>query len=99
MSLAIEIDAVTHVLLLDGWHAVEKDSFDLDAYEYLDGEQVRFGGGSHSTIPSTGARWIEKDGNEVCCSISSILAVKVSAAKKEKKRNEIRRERMRSYGD
>lgn len=35
MSLMIDIDNVTAVLLADGWHQVHGDSFDLDAYEYI----------------------------------------------------------------
>lgn len=35
MSLAIDIDQVTQVLLADGWHQVREDSFYLDSYEYL----------------------------------------------------------------
>jgi hypothetical protein len=33
MSLYIDVDRVSSVLLADGWHAVAEDSFDLDAYE------------------------------------------------------------------
>jgi len=36
MSLAIDIDAVTAVLLADGWHEVMDDSFCLDAYEFIE---------------------------------------------------------------
>lgn len=35
MSLAIDVDDVTAVLLADGWHEVANRSFELDAYEYL----------------------------------------------------------------
>lgn len=35
MSLSIDVDTVTAVLLADGWHTVVNGSFDLDAYEYL----------------------------------------------------------------
>lgn len=35
MSLAIDTDTVTRVLLSDGWHRVANATFDLDAYEYL----------------------------------------------------------------
>ena len=35
MSLAIDIDKVTNVLLADGWHEVVDDSFTLDAYEFV----------------------------------------------------------------
>ena len=31
MSLAIDVDKVDMVLLLDGWHEVAGDSFDVDA--------------------------------------------------------------------
>lgn len=37
MSLEINIHDVTAVLLNDGWHPVINESFDLDAYEYMDG--------------------------------------------------------------
>lgn len=35
MSLAIDVDLVTDVLLADGWHKVASKSFNLDSYEYL----------------------------------------------------------------
>lgn len=36
MSLAIDVDTVTRVLLADGrWYSVGRKSFALDAYEYL----------------------------------------------------------------
>jgi hypothetical protein len=34
MSLAIDTNRVTRVLLIDGWHDVEPGSFDLDSYEF-----------------------------------------------------------------
>jgi hypothetical protein len=76
MSLAIDVDAVTHVLLSDGWHVVHKASFDLDAYEYIDEGNRVYGGGDHPTVPHTGARWIEGDGAEIVCPLTSILAVR-----------------------
>jgi hypothetical protein len=40
MSLAIDIDKVSHVLLADGWHHVEfakgRISFVIDAYDFLE---------------------------------------------------------------
>lgn len=36
MSLAINPDEVVAVLLVDGWHRVEDDSFTLDAYEFIE---------------------------------------------------------------
>lgn len=40
MSLRIEIDHVTEVLLADGWHKVLDRSFDIDAYEFESNERV-----------------------------------------------------------
>jgi hypothetical protein len=38
MSLAIDIDDVRGVLLVDGWHEVEERTFRLDFYEYVEGK-------------------------------------------------------------
>jgi hypothetical protein len=35
VSLAIDVDTVTAVLLLDGWHKVSAKSFFIDSYEFL----------------------------------------------------------------
>ena len=35
MSLAIDVDLVTHVLIADGWHTVEERSFTMDSYEFM----------------------------------------------------------------
>jgi hypothetical protein len=35
MSLAIEVDDITHVLLADGWHTVHDASFGIDSYEFM----------------------------------------------------------------
>ena len=72
MSLAINANIVSAVLLADGWHGVEwldadLSSFTLDAYEYLDGEKevgqgnafVLLGGGQEKHVPSTGFTFIE----------------------------------------
>jgi hypothetical protein len=41
MSLNIEINKVARVLLTDGkWHRIEEDSFDIDAYEYCDEDEL-----------------------------------------------------------
>jgi hypothetical protein len=56
MSLAIDVDRVAAVLLADGWHTVSNDSFELDAYEYLqhDDEDVGTPGGQRQTIMRLG---------------------------------------------
>ena len=73
MSLNINVDDVTSVLLADGWHEVIDKSFVIDAYEFLDG------GKTHSFrkgVYSTGARWKGKGGESIACPIRSIVAIK-----------------------
>jgi hypothetical protein len=97
MSLAIDVDRVCQVLLKDGWHMVEDDSFEIDAYEYIreaDGSDdnpypLRLGGGEEELLPSRGARWSEQNGPErfvVSCPLTAILAVRerVAAIKHKK---------------
>ncbi len=59
MSLAIDVDKVTRVLLADGWHEVIGESFSLDAYEYVwhssgTNETDLVHGGGHSGVCATG---------------------------------------------
>jgi hypothetical protein len=90
MSLAIDVDKITGVLMADGWHEVSKrrdgkSSFAMDAYEYLayhhqDGDvyrdpEIYLGGGNEKLIPATGAYW-EESGVEFFCPLTSILAVR-----------------------
>ncbi len=67
MSLAIDPATVTHVLLADGWHRIEDESFCLDAYEYVEGDLdslVLIHGGGASGVCTTGFRFLEDlDGN------------------------------------
>ena len=80
MSLAIDIDSVTGVLLADGWHEVINDSFDLDAYEYMQGEGERrtmlFGGGHEKLIPATGFTFQSAGSEWITGPLTSILAVR-----------------------
>lgn len=39
MTLGIQVYEIKHVLLADRWHEVEPESFALDAYEFMDGQQ------------------------------------------------------------
>lgn len=81
MSLAIDVDEVAEVLLPDGWHKVADKSFVIDAYEYMDGKELVFGGGhAKEVIPSTGACWKESNGAMVYCPLTSIIAVKSARA-------------------
>lgn len=78
MSLAIDVDKVTAVLLADGWHRVSDKSFAVDAYEFLsEGDverRVREG------VPSTGATWTEAQhaGTRFFCPLTAILAVRTA---------------------
>jgi len=78
MSLAIDVNKVDMVLLLDGWHEVADDSLDLDAYEYAREGRILLEGGSVRGVPTIGATWKEPDGSCVACPITAILAVKSS---------------------
>lgn len=80
MSLAIDIDAVTGVLLADGWHVVDDASFTIDAYEYLWGEDtidcdaiLMYNGERQGC--STGFAFVE-DGSIVAGPMTSILAIR-----------------------
>jgi hypothetical protein len=81
MSLAIDVDTVTAVLLADGWHDVIDDSFDVDAYEFeekiAEGEDPRLlHGGEHSGISDSGFVCRTSQGM-ICGPLTSLLAVKV----------------------
>jgi hypothetical protein len=85
MSLAIDVNRVSAVLLADGWHKVSlfgdgRSSFDIDAYEYLEDGNLRLGGGVCQGVVTTGAVWFER-GQEVCVPLTSILAVKLRKRK------------------
>ncbi len=74
MSLNIEPDRVEEVLLADGWHAVARRTFALDAYEFVDGDEVLHGAG-------TGFSFVEDiDPGQVIVSgpLTSVLAVRES---------------------
>jgi hypothetical protein len=49
MSLPIDVDNITHVLLADGWHEVHDASFGTDSYEFVRregaGDSPMLGGG------------------------------------------------------
>ena len=80
MSLAIDVNGVDAVLLLDGWHQVANASFDVDAYEYAAGGRMLLEGGTVAGVPTTGATWKEPDGAIVACPITAILATKSNGA-------------------
>lgn len=78
MSLAIDVDDVTEVLLSSGWYTVTDDSFFIDSYEFVWGDELAHGGGA-SGVCSSGFRFHARDeaGRIRILSgpLSSILAV------------------------
>jgi len=94
MSLAIDVDKITGVLLADGWHVVDKNregksTFGIDSYEYLwycredkYDPEVLLGGGRDSHTTAYGAHWEERGGVEMFCPITSILAVHYGDSKR-----------------
>lgn len=85
MSLAIDIDHVTAVLLTAGWHDVANNSFTLDSYEYVwyagqrarqnDDPEIVHGGGN-SSVCSTGFSFTTDDGSLIGGPLSAIQAVR-----------------------
>lgn len=75
MSLAIETSKVTAVLLADGWHEVDRDSFDLDSYEFTDGSRLLLGGGMCAGVPATGFSFNDRIGVTISGPLTSILAL------------------------
>lgn len=93
MSLAINIDHVTAVLIAGQWYDVADDSFDLDAYEYIwhrrnpnrypdDDPQLMHGGG-HSGICATGFVFRTKQGDRMAGPLTSIQAVRHNTEARE----------------
>ena len=82
MSLAIEVDHITHVLLADGWHTVHDASFGIDSYEFMSregmGDSPMLGGGQDKHIAAPGFSFSEDD-QILCGPLTSVLAVKVKS--------------------
>lgn len=77
MSLRIDIDKVTAVLLADGWHTVDDASFDCDAYEFMSGDGELVHGGGQSGVCATGFGFNSEDAR-IYGPLTAILAVKES---------------------
>jgi hypothetical protein len=79
VSLYINTNKVTAVLLADGWHDVVPNTFDLDSYEMHDGaEYLLLGGGQADGVCQIGFGFIEEEEPDttVYGPLTSILAVK-----------------------
>jgi len=88
MSLAIDPNEVTAVLLADGWHEVQVlgdnswSSFDLDSYEYVDAQSdpdrdpIVLVGGGQSGICSVGFTFrelVDENGTRRYCTVMGPL--------------------------
>jgi len=71
VSIAIDTDKVTNVLINSVWYAVKGSSFYLDAYEYLDGSIIS----SHPQC-STGFSFDTTEGDIMSGPITAIKAVR-----------------------
>jgi hypothetical protein len=80
MSLAVDVDKVTMVLLNDGWHRVVNESFTIDAYEYRQSDE------GVVPAPSIGATWLGSDETRIYCSLAAVLAVRTGEATDQRKR-------------
>jgi hypothetical protein len=97
MSLEIDVEKISEVLLVDGWHKVNavgdgRSSFGLDAYEFREltaqenptaqEKKVEQAEEGKREATTPGARWTESDGSRVFCPVTSILAVKYAGQQK-----------------
>lgn len=81
MSLAIDSDSVTRVLLADGWHDVLEGTFNIDAYEFMYcGDGVLHGGGASGICPS-GFEFRTAGGVVLSGPLTSVLAVEHPVSK------------------
>lgn len=89
MSLYIDIDEVTDVLISDGWYTVLNKSFCIDSYEYHFQEMTVHSGGSGG-ISDTGFQFYgykngyEENKNYYYGPLSSILMIVRKNKKKSK---------------
>lgn len=78
VSLALEVDDVTEVLLGDGWHSVSGESFIIDSFEFVWGDELVHGGGQ-SDVCAAGFRFnvCDDDGRITTMAgpLTAILAV------------------------
>jgi hypothetical protein len=53
----------------------DHSSFDVDAYEYVDGDAVLVAGGNVAGVVSTGFAFTDSAGQQLCGPLTAILAV------------------------
>ena len=76
MSLAINADDVTAVLLADGWHEVPARSFDLDSYEYQYANGLTIHEGGAYGVCANGFEFTTTEGDRMAGPLTAVLAVR-----------------------
>jgi hypothetical protein len=79
VSLEIDVERVSSVLLSDGWHTVQESSFDLDSYEFRRKGRALLGGGQETLVPAMGFSFKDNQG-WIKGAVTSILAVRLKPA-------------------
>ena len=80
VSLYIDVDRVTNVMIGANWYEVAKGTFDLDSYEYHHQDNVLHGGGQ-SGVCATGFAFETRDGACMAGPLTAIQAVRYSKGK------------------
>ena len=79
MSLLITTHMVSEVLLIDGWHLVDKGSFAIDPYEFIEqvnggeGKIVHMAGGDG--VCAVGFSFVS-NGKRICGPLTAVQALK-----------------------
>ncbi len=73
MSIAIQVDNVLAVLVGGQWFEVADESFDLDSYEYLHGQDILHGGGQYGAC-ANGCTFKPADGTFLAGPLTAIRA-------------------------
>lgn len=79
MSLAIDVDRVSDVLLADGWHTVANNSFAIDSYEFLWNGDLMLGGGQDKLVPAAGFSFTDTQLGTISGPLTSVLAVRLES--------------------
>ena len=76
VSLDIDIEEVSEVLLADGWHVVHGRTFELDDFDFTRAGR-RVHGGGDSGVCSTGFSLVtDEAGSRIAGPLTSILALR-----------------------
>jgi hypothetical protein len=89
MDLGIDVDKVTGVLLADGWHVVEDESFTLGGYDFLlrgvavqragDGGVCPVGFEFDERVETESVRGRKRETRKVSGPLTAVLAVRSTA--------------------